>query len=69
MIEIDQDGRKVAMDVIHDAAEKTVIVIIGDVCKYKDGALTVNFHDYSTVCVERSVIEVCITILLIFMIF
>ncbi|CAC5384847.1 unnamed protein product [Mytilus coruscus] len=48
LIEIDHMGRKVAMDVIHDTEEKTVIAIVGDVCKYKNGVPTVNFHDYST---------------------
>ncbi|XP_052061536.1 uncharacterized protein LOC127701611 isoform X2 [Mytilus californianus] len=48
LIEIDHMGRKVAMDIIHDTEEKTVIAIVGDVCKYKNGVPRVNFHDYST---------------------
>lgn len=50
LIEIDHQGRKVAMDVIHDPKDKTVLAIVGDVSKYKNGIQTVNFHDYNTVC-------------------
>ncbi|XP_052061528.1 uncharacterized protein LOC127701608 isoform X1 [Mytilus californianus] len=48
LIEIDHQGREVHMDVIHDSVDKTVIAIIGDVSKYKNGVPTVNLHDYNT---------------------
>ncbi|XP_052061530.1 uncharacterized protein LOC127701608 isoform X3 [Mytilus californianus] len=48
LIEIDHQGREVHMDVIHDSVDKTVIAVIGDVSKYKNGIPTVNFHDYNT---------------------
>ncbi|OPL33540.1 hypothetical protein AM593_00986, partial [Mytilus galloprovincialis] len=48
LIEIDHQGHTVAMDVIHDSEDKTVLAIVGDVSKYKNGIQTVNFHDYKT---------------------
>ncbi|CAC5416169.1 unnamed protein product [Mytilus coruscus] len=48
LIEIDHQGREVHMDVIHDSVDKTVIAVIGDVSKYKNGIPTVNLHDYNT---------------------
>ncbi|XP_071172731.1 uncharacterized protein [Mytilus edulis] len=48
LIEIDHQGREIHMDVIHDSVDKTVIAVIGDVSKYKNGIPTVNFHDYNT---------------------
>ncbi|XP_052061525.1 uncharacterized protein LOC127701606 isoform X2 [Mytilus californianus] len=48
LIEIDHQGQEIHMDVIHDTIDKTVIAVIGDVSKYKNGIPTVNFHDYNT---------------------
>ncbi|XP_052061533.1 uncharacterized protein LOC127701609 [Mytilus californianus] len=48
LVEIDHQGHTVAMDVIHDSKDKTVLAIVGDVSKYKNGIQTVNFHDYNT---------------------
>ncbi|XP_076109404.1 uncharacterized protein LOC143078417 [Mytilus galloprovincialis] len=48
LVEIDHQGCTVAMDVIHDSSAKTVLAIVGDVSKYKNGIQTVNFHDYNT---------------------
>ena len=48
LAQVDHLGRVVYMDVIHDAEEKTVLTIIGDVSHYDDGVQTVNFHDYNT---------------------
>ncbi|XP_045177126.2 uncharacterized protein LOC123537471 [Mercenaria mercenaria] len=48
LIEIDNDGRRVAMDVSYDTEKNTVLVIVGDVSKYKDGVQTVNLHDFNT---------------------
>ncbi|VDI68282.1 Hypothetical predicted protein [Mytilus galloprovincialis] len=42
LIEIDHQGREIHMDVIHDSVDKTVIAVIGDVSKYKNGIPTVN---------------------------
>ncbi|OPL20448.1 hypothetical protein AM593_08643, partial [Mytilus galloprovincialis] len=45
----------VAMDVIHDTEDKTVLAIVGDVSKYKNGIQTVNFHDYKTVSMAKEI--------------
>ncbi|OPL33261.1 hypothetical protein AM593_04934, partial [Mytilus galloprovincialis] len=49
LIETDHQGREIHMDVMHDIEDKTVIAVIGDVSKYKNGIPTVNFHDYNTI--------------------
>ncbi|XP_060588983.1 uncharacterized protein LOC132744322 isoform X2 [Ruditapes philippinarum] len=48
LIQIDNDGRKVSMDVTYDSDKNTVHVVIGDVSMYKQGVQTVNLHDYNT---------------------
>ncbi|XP_053399535.1 uncharacterized protein LOC128557045 [Mercenaria mercenaria] len=48
LIQIDHKGRRVSMDVTYDSDKNTVLVVVGDVSKYKDGAQTVNLHDYNT---------------------
>ncbi|XP_053384393.1 uncharacterized protein LOC123537520 [Mercenaria mercenaria] len=48
LIEIDHEGNKVAMDITYDDEKNTVLVIVGDVSKYKDGVQTVNLHDFNT---------------------
>ncbi|XP_060599345.1 uncharacterized protein LOC132752945 [Ruditapes philippinarum] len=48
LVQIDNDGRKVAMDVTYDSDKNTVHVVIGDVSMYEEGIQSVNLHDYNT---------------------
>lgn len=48
-IHVEEDGRSVYQDIIHDAVENTVMVIVGDLSMFENYIPTVNLHDFNTV--------------------
>ncbi|WAR24422.1 hypothetical protein MAR_038091 [Mya arenaria] len=47
LVQTDDAGHKIQMDVIRDEDAKLVLSIIGDVSRYRGSIQTVNFHDYN----------------------
>ncbi|WAR24430.1 hypothetical protein MAR_038099 [Mya arenaria] len=47
IVQTDDAGHKIQMDIIRDEDAKLVLSIIGDVSRYRGSIQTVNFHDYN----------------------
>ncbi|KAH3820507.1 uncharacterized protein LOC127880835 [Dreissena polymorpha] len=48
LTQMDDRGRVVELDVMHDEEDQTIITVVGDVSKYENTDQTINLHDLKT---------------------